>query len=75
MYIAILPTYYEVYAIGGTKEEVKRNIVKGYKKAYPRKEDRSVKPTYKELHEYFGVSIYKIPLSVGYAIEGSPTEE
>ena len=74
MYIAILPTYYEVYAIGGTKEEVQKNIVKGYKKAYPRKEDRSVKATYEALNEYFGVSIYKIPLSVGYAIEGSPTE-
>lgn len=74
MYIAILPTYYEVYAIGGTKEEVKKNIVKGYKKAYPRKEDQSVKPTFKELNEYFGVSIYKIPLSVGYAIEGQATE-
>lgn len=74
MYIAILPTYYEVYAIGGTEEEVKKNIVKGYKKAFPRKEDRAVKPTFKELNEYFGVSVYKIPLSVGYAIEGQATE-
>ena len=74
MYIGILPTYYEVYAIGGTEEEVKQNIVKGYKKAFPRKEDRSVKPTFKELNEYFGVSIYKIPISVGYAIEGQATK-
>ena len=74
MYIGILPTYYEVYAIGGTEEEVKKNIVKGYKKAFPEKEGRAVKATFKELNEYFGVSIYKIPLSVGYAIEGDPTE-
>lgn len=74
MYIAILPTYYEVYAIGGTEEDVKKNIVKGYKKAFPEKEGRAVKATFKELNEYFGVSIYKIPLSVGYAIEGQATE-
>lgn len=70
MYIAILPTYYEVYAIGSTEEEVKKNIVKGYKKAYPRKEDQSVKPTFKELHEYFGIAIYKIDPKKGFAIEG-----
>lgn len=69
MYIAILPAYYEVYAIGGTEEEVKKNIVKGYKKFYPPAE-RPVKATYKELHEYFGIHIYKIPPSVSYAIEG-----
>jgi hypothetical protein len=74
MYIGILPTYYEVYAIGGTEEEVKKNIVKGYKKAFPEKEGRAVKATFKDLNEYFGVSIYKIPLSVGYAIEGQATE-
>jgi hypothetical protein len=74
MYIAILPTYYEVYAIGGTKEEVKRNIVKGYKKAFPEKEGRAVKATYEALSEYFGVSIYKIDPKRGYAIEGEPTE-
>lgn len=74
MYIAILPTYYEVYAIGGTKEEAQKNIVKGYKKAFPQKYGRPCKATYEALHEYFGVSIYKIPLSVGYAIEGQATE-
>lgn len=74
MYIAILPTYYEVYAIGETMEEVKKNIVKGYKKAYPRKEGRSVKASYEELREYFGISIYKIDPKRGFAIEGDPVE-
>jgi hypothetical protein len=69
MYIAILRTYYEVYAIGATEEEVKKNIVKGYKKVYPRKEDRSVKATYEELHEYFGINIHKIDPKKGYAHE------
>lgn len=69
MYIAILRTHYEVYAIGATEEEAKRNIVKGYKKAYPRKEDRSVKPTFEELHDYFGIHIYNIDPKKGYAIE------
>lgn len=69
MYIAILRTHYEVYAIGATEEEVKRNIVKGYKKAYPRKEDRSVKATFEELRDYFGVHIHKIDSRKGYAIE------
>lgn len=74
MYIAILPTYYEIYAIGATEEEAKRNIVKGYKKAFPEKEGRSVRATFKELNEYFGVSIYKIDPKRGFAIEGEPTE-
>lgn len=74
MYIAILPTYYEVYAIGATEEEAKKNIVKGYKKAFPEKEGRSVKATFKELNEYFGISIYKIDPKRGFAIEGEPTE-
>jgi hypothetical protein len=69
MYIAILRTHYEVYAIGATEEEVKKNIVKGYKKAYPRKEDRSVKADYDELHDYFGIHIHKIDPRKGYAIE------
>lgn len=69
MYIAILRTHYEIYAIGETEEEAKRNIVKGYKKAFPRAEDRSVKPTYEELHEYFGIHIHKIDPKRGYAHE------
>ena len=69
MYIGILSTYYEVYAIGETEEEVKKNIVKGYKKAFPRKEDRSVKATFEELHDYFGCAIYKIDPKKGYTHE------
>ena len=69
MYIAILPAYYEVYAIGGTEEEAKKNVVKGYKEFYP-PEDRPVKATWKALNEYFGIHVYKVPLSVGYVIEG-----
>lgn len=69
MYIGILPTYYEVYAIGETEDEVKKNIVKGYKKAFPRKEDRSVKATFEDLHDYFGCSIYKIDPKKGYTHE------
>lgn len=70
MYIAILPTYYEVYAIGNTENEVKENIVKGYKKCYPRAEDRTVNATFEELHDYFGCSIYKIDPKKGYVTEG-----
>ena len=69
MYIGILSTYYEVYAIGKTEDEVKKNLVKGYKKAFPRKEDRTVKATFEELHDYFGCSIYKIDPKKGYAHE------
>lgn len=70
MYIGILPTYYEIYAIGETEEEVKKNIVKGYKKRFPRKEDRSVKATFEDLHDYFGCSIYEIDPKKGYTMEG-----
>ena len=69
MYIAILPTYYEVYAIGKTKEEVKRNIVKVYKKAFP-PAHRSVKATFEDLHDYFGCSIYEIDPKKGFVMEG-----
>ena len=69
MYIGILPTYYEVYAIGETEEEVKKNIVKGYKKCFPREEDRTVKATFEALHDYFGCSIYKIDPKKGYVHE------
>lgn len=70
MYIGILPTYYEIYAIGETEEEVKKNIVNGYKKCHPRIEDRTVKATFEDLYDYFGVSIYKINPKKGYAMEG-----
>ena len=70
MYIGILPTYYEIYAIGETEEEVKKNIVKGYKERFPRKEDRSVKATFEDLHDYFGCSIYLIDPKKGYIMEG-----
>lgn len=70
MYIGILPTHYEVYAIGKTEEEAKKNLVKGYKKLYPRSEDRTVKATFEELHDYFGCSIYKIDPKKGYTTEG-----
>lgn len=70
MYLAILETNYEIYAIGQTEEDVRRNIVKGYKRMYPRKEDRSVeKVTYEELNDFFGIAIYEIGKR-GYAIEG-----
>ena len=69
MYIGILPTFYEIYATGKTIEEVKRNIVKGYKSFYPPKEI-SVKATFEDLHEYFGISIYKIDPKKGYATQG-----
>ena len=69
MFIGILPTFYEVYAVGETEEEVRKNIVKGYKKAFP-PALRSVKPTFEELHDYFGVSIYEIDPQKGYTMEG-----
>ena len=69
MYIAILKTYYEIYAIGGTEEEAKRNIVKGYKDMY-RPEERTIeRPTYEKLNEYFGCGIYRIDDKKGYTHE------
>jgi len=70
MYIGILPTFYEVYAVGETEDEVKKNLVKGYKKLYPRRADRTVNATFEELHDYFGCSIYEIDPEKGYVTEG-----
>ena len=66
MFIGILYTYYEVYAIGSTEDEVKKNILKGYKKTYPPTERRFENPTYDELAEWFGVHIHEIDPKVGY---------
>lgn len=61
MYIAILNTYYAIYAVGETEKDVKRNIVKGYVNTYPRKETRSVEnATFKALNEHFGIQIVEI---------------
>lgn len=69
MYLAILRTHYEIYALGVTEEEAKKNVVKGYKKIYPNKNDRSVeKATFKELEEYFGIAIHYID-NRGYTSE------
>ena len=64
VWVRLYPHYY----IPQTEEEVKKNIVKGYKKAFP-PTLRSVKPTYEDLHDYFGVSIYKIDPKKGYTHE------
>jgi hypothetical protein len=69
MFIGILPTHYEIYAIGETEDEVRKNLVEGYKKCYP-PALRSVKPTYAELHDYFGISIYEVDPKKGYTMEG-----
>lgn len=70
MYIGILSTYYQIYAIGETEEEVKKNIVKGYKKFHPNAQERTIeKPTYNDLIETFGGGIYKIDPKKGYTQE------
>lgn len=68
MYIGILKTYYEVYAIGKTKDEVKENIIKGYKALYPINDRQFENPSFDDLNDYFGCRIAKID-SNGYAHE------
>lgn len=69
MYLAVLRSHYEVYAIGETEEEVKRNIVNGYKKCY-RSGARTIEnPTFDELHDYFGCCIHEIDPQKGYTHE------
>ena len=69
MFIGILRTHYEVYAIGGTPEDVQNNIVKGYKETYPKESREFESPTFAELNDFFGCSVIKINLGVGYAHE------
>jgi hypothetical protein len=71
LYIAILQTYYEVYAIGSTEEEARKNVAKGYRKLY-RPEDRNPETkhgTVKELEDFFGIHTYEIDPKVGYTHE------
>lgn len=68
MYIGILKTYYEIYAIGNTENEVRQNLVNGYKDFY-RSEDRQFEdPSFDDLNDYFGCRICKINQK-GYAHE------
>lgn len=69
MFIGILRTHYEVFAIGGTDKAVRENIVKGYKETFPKESREFENPTFDELNEYFGCSVVKINLGVGYAHE------
>lgn len=62
MWIAVLSTYYEIYAIGETREEAMKNCAKGYRKFY-KKEERSEETkhgTVKELNDYFGINSFKL---------------
>lgn len=69
-HLAILHTYYEIYATGETIEELKKNVVKGYEAYYPNKHDRSVEDaTFEALREYFGVTLVEIDLETGYTSE------
>lgn len=68
MYIGILKTDYEIYAVGETENDVKKSLVKGYKDFYPIGERRFEKPTFDELNEWFGCRIYKVN-SKGHAHE------
>jgi hypothetical protein len=55
IYISILYTYDEVYAIGKTYEESRENVARGYRKLY-KPGDRTPDTrhgTVKELEEYF----------------------
>ena len=66
MYLCIISTYYEIYALGETKAEAKANALKGYKKRY-KKEDRTLEnPTPDELIEYFGGGVYYIDPKKNY---------
>lgn len=69
MFVGILRTHYEVYAVGETEKEVKTRIVMGYKSLYPVETRRFEKPTFEELHEYYGCPIFEIDSKKGYAHE------
>lgn len=69
MYIGILTTHYAIYAVGNTEDEVKNNIVQGYKNTYPPQERTFTNPTYNDLIEWFGGGIYAIDPQKGYTHE------
>lgn len=62
MHIGVLETYYRIFAIGKNEEEVLKNLLKGYKKTYPKKEERTITNPKNawELIEYFGGGIHQI---------------
>lgn len=61
MFLAVLRTHYEIYAIGSTKAESEKNLLKGYKESFP-KEDRTIKSpkSAQELFDYFGGGVHEI---------------
>lgn len=68
MFIAVLETKYQVYAIGETKEEAEKNLLKGYKKSFPKDEREFENPkSAEELIEHFGGGIYQT--KNGFAIQ------
>ena len=69
MFIGILRTHYEVFAVGETEKEVKARIVRGYKALYPKDDRKFEKPTFDDLNEYFGCNIFEIDSKKGYAHE------
>ena len=69
MYIAILQTYYELYAIGKTRREAEENIVKAYLNCMP--VDRQIEnPTFETLRWEIGIGVYYIDPKKGYVMEG-----
>lgn len=68
LYIAILFTNYEVYAIGSTDEEARKNVAKGYRKLYKpdKRNPETIHGTVKELEEYYGIHTHEIDTRVGY---------
>lgn len=70
MYLGVLFTYYNVYAIGETEDEVKKRIVQGYKSTYPDKGSRQFSnPTFDKLNDYFSCQIHEIDPKKGYTHE------
>jgi hypothetical protein len=68
IYISILYTYDEVYAIGKTYEESRENVARGYRKLYkPNERTPDARHgTVKELEEYFGIHTHEIDTKKGY---------
>lgn len=69
MYVAILRTYYQIFATGKTLAEAKRNIVTGYKDTYPPESREFEKPDFEDLDHFYGCPIYKIDPKKGYTVE------
>lgn len=68
MYIAILQTHYEIYAIGATEAEAQRHIVEGYKTAFSEGYREFDDPTFEDLRDFFGCIVSEIDPAKGWTL-------